>query len=246
VSPRSGLDVVQRQQISDLVKASLDQTKRRLPAPELHTGTVLDATPGQSATISVKLGSPEAPVIYPQNITSQQFVPGQRVVVLMAQEGAFVIGSYDSQASLIGYDYNTSTVFSGASTAWFSSNMVINVTFPPSGKVRIKFNGLVYSNGAGAGFYMELRVWDQTNGAMVGDSLVGATTRATTTLATQSQFRVHWEHVVQELTPGASARWELQFRCTSIPTDSGISAGVSGGMPRFEVWAEPAWPGSPG
>lgn len=245
---QTGLDIQQRQQITDLVTAMLDQMKRRSPGPELHVGTVQTAAPGSSWTVAVMLAGPDSPIIYPQNITNDPLIPGERVMVMMAPEGAFVVGSFQNQFGLLAYDYNTATVSGGVTTAWVATNLQCLVVFPNSGKVRVKMNGTFYSNGLAVGQYISLRVWDQTNGVQLvdgfGNNVLG---RVTTGNAGAKSDKVHWEHVVQGLVPGNSAQWRLEMACSAAPsTDFGLSAGAAGAIPRFEIYAEPFFPNTAG
>lgn len=245
MSPRTGMTAEDRQQVTDLVRATLDQAKRRNPGPELHVGVVQTAAPGASWTVPVALDVADNPIIFPQNITNDPLLPGQRVMVYMAPEGAFVVGSFLNQFGLLAYDTRNTTFSCGASTSWFSSGLACRVTFPNSGKVRIKFNGGIYSS-AGSGGYVELRVWDQTLGALVGDVTGDAQARVHTMTTGAASTRIHYEHVVAGLTPGDTSTWDLMVRATVIPTDAGIIAGATGGVARFDVYSEPLYPNTPG
>lgn len=82
-----------RRWLGDLVASTVDATMRRNPQPQLKNGTVLVDAGGAPQGVAVQLDANLA-VVYPDNMTGQPLITGDRIMVILAKEGAFILGRW--------------------------------------------------------------------------------------------------------------------------------------------------------
>jgi hypothetical protein len=83
-----------RRWLSDLVQATIASGNRRNPPPELHDGTLLVTAGLAKQGIAVQLAN--SVTVYADNLTGQPLLLGERVMLFMNFQGAFIVGRWNA------------------------------------------------------------------------------------------------------------------------------------------------------